>query len=334
MPFLICVKRNYNQGAKKEADRAYVGMHGVNLDRPKRNCEQIGKLVRALRKSNVTNLAQLEQLVEKKAAEDAFPFTKEDIRLVTDWVSKLSQGEMFLSLESGVAENDGEKEGTLGDLVTGPEPAWYEGEDHTTLEFLNALTEHFDENVRIMCGITGKVERDLLKAFLTKDILMELKLKVLPENGTEITPEPKCRQWCHRVSSCPPGKKTGCYARYDAVKKMPPYGDEELYRMLQPMEKALYTRLLHSGYLDAALMHEDFHDVYANKLYPHPSDGMKASESLRSPDCARETMNFDFSDATLAKALGKDKGQLSGYRKKYPQWKAALFQAFSNEFQK
>ena len=325
--FLACVKQNYKQSAQKESGKAVVARHGLYLDRPERNLAQIGRLVKSVTASGCKDLSKLEELVEEQAAKHYFPYTKEDVRLAKELVWKLSSEEgMFEALDASVDGEDGDSGETRGDFVSGSQEEWYEGEDTTMVDFLSVLTENLEENLKVICGITGKVDRDILKAFLTKDILLELKLKALPEGKGNITPEPKCRQWCHRAGKCPEGKKEGCFVRYDAVRTAPPYGDEDLYRLLEPVAKPLYTQLLHPKYLDAALCHENFEDVYGNKLYPNAAsaDGVAEGGQIDGGRC------FDFSDAALARALGKDKGQISNCKKKYErEWRKALYQVFS-----
>lgn len=328
MPFLGCIKANYKRMAGREANKAVLKRQGISVDRPERSRAEIGKLVRAIQKEGRINWKSLEHLIEEKAKEitpkSGYKYTKMDLQVVKEIMEKMN----FVSLDQKMNEDEGEERETLGDYIPTSDQKFYEGQDTYMADFLENLAESLDSNYKVLYNSLGKVNLDILKAMITKDILIAMKLVTIPEGNKTLIPEPKCGQWCNRSykyqnkKRCPYDDFKGCFVRYDQIQNCPPYGDEEIYGLLEPVGKLLYAKLLHKKYLDVALRHRNLEDVYQNKLYPHPS---KVEE-------AEKEQCFDFSDTTLARALGKDKGQISNSRKKYEnESRPFLYQMCSTE---
>lgn len=168
-------------------------------------------------------------------------------------------------------------------------------------DFWNVLVNNAEKGLKRVALVVGKEDLDIIKAVLTKDILIALKLMEIPE-GEQWEPEPNCGHWCPKKKICM-DKGKGCYIRYSEVKKQKPYGNEILYALLKKQEVAIYDKLIHHRYADSAVENSNLEDLFINKLYPYPNKGIGNGEKT-----------FDFSDQILSDVLRIDKTKLSKFR--------------------
>lgn len=166
-------------------------------------------------------------------------------------------------------------------------------------------------------GAISKKNKELLKAFLTKNILILLKLKYLPDikqrKEYEKLMEPMCGRWCLR-SVCeltgdkpatPKKPNTGCYIRYGLDNEGKETGDEEIYDILRIEGEVIYQAILKNAYTSFAYSENinDIGDLYSKKLKPF--EGKNENEI------------FNFTDGVIGTALGIRKETVSKARKKY-----------------
>lgn len=175
--------------------------------------------------------------------------------------------------------------------------------------WMHAVLQYLSDNFAEIKNATDKKSYDLLKVFMTRDILVELKLELMGDDYLESVKktqgknysrwlqsvkEPRCTSWCHRVGHCLKNEREkGCYRRYTEE----PAGDLECYEMLKPYEGELYRHVFHREYLEGAFGKEpeNFFKVYYDLL----------------------RKDFDFTDREMAKSIHLNKERLSRAKKKY-----------------
>lgn len=186
--------------------------------------------------------------------------------------------------------------------------------------------------------VIHKVPRDFLRAFLTKDILIRLKLDTMTEpsdalqtrkkelleekkrkleakqNGPldeealkeikaeieDMFPgrEPRCGQWCPKRNGCEQKEKPGWKEGCYTRFTMEPAGDEKFYQDLEPFGLLLYERILSKVYIDRA-------------IESSPADMYEVYANMLRED-------FLFTDAVLGEALNiKSKSTVSRKRAEY-----------------
>lgn len=270
---------------------------------PEKSLIKIGRLVAKMQKdlNGFETVKEKERKLQERILKSGINCSEKEKEIACERV-------MLFELMSGDIPIGEDEESTYMDYLQAPEQSFYEGEDSEIVIFLEELANNLETNWKMIQSCMGKVNRDILRALITKDILQALKLMCAPEKTKSELLEPKCGQWCARRERCSFKKREGCYVRYDMLFSNPPYGSSELYGMLQPIAIPLYDKILHKKYLDVALENGNFEDVYMNKLYPNPIG--KDIDDVKG-------RYFDFSDKTLAQALGKDKGQVSNSKKVY-----------------
>lgn len=265
--FISRLGTNYKQKwAQASGEKAYEDI-GVHVPLEKKKISRFMKLIKEADKLR-ENLG-LSSLTPEKLREVAdrggAKWTKEDLQNALEIVNGLkmvSLDNADYSFEIGTEDNDFEKAEYKYDLQN----------------FIERLLDHMEDNWKGIASAARKEDRRMIQVFITKDILIAL--KVMEQIG----------------------KRT--YIRYSEV----PAGDPEIYAILKPEEKRLYGFLFFRDYLDAAVLNENLYDVYANLLYPEPNENDK--EELKGK-------YFDFSDRRIAKVLHEDVTAVSRQRKKY-----------------
>lgn len=278
----------------------------------------------------------LEECISKSRKHE---YTKNAIELTRRMVEGL---DFVNSLDAPLTEENGGVS-TFGEQRESPKSGFEEMEKQ---EIKNALLdftrEDFDEKWKLIIASTDKQNRELIKAFLSKDILIALKLEFVTEDVKKHNMdllEPKCGQWCQRASRCiydvdgkgAVSRRTSCYIRYgdnkigesfgcrykkDELKISMKHrkkatvlfverGNREIFEILEQMGMSFYKNILDNEYVKKAYINdvEDYYDLFAEKL--KPAKGI------------HETGNFQFTDAVLGKALGKSKSSVSKYRVTY-----------------
>lgn len=279
---------------------------------------------------------QMEKILDKLAKnnnmtkEDAFEwlistgklnkFTKKQIKLLKDRV----RGLRILSLNAKISNED-ENAPTYEQQLEDKKDAFEEMEMQDMLNSLFERTTNFDKKWKIVEASVGKREREIIKAFLAKDILIALKLEFVDEEKKKIYKdllEPKCKKWCPR-SNCiykaeseeKSSKRTSCFIRYgdrefkyrqegklltDIIR-----GDQQVYDLLEKMGTSFYETILNNSYVKKAYTEkvENYNDLFCKKL--KPAKGVN------------ETEIFQFTDTILGNALGERKDTISKCRIKY-----------------
>ena len=166
-------------------------------------------------------------------------------------------------------------------------------------EQLGNFIQNMAQDWKYVKCAANKRSREWIRIFLTKDILIELKLDSIPEltdrekkQWKDCEPEPHCRQWCSRRKTCS-REKTGCYIRY----RTKPAGNAGIYEILSPHDSVIYHNLLVKAYIDRAIEGEpeNLYEVYENYL----------------------RKDFDFQDRILGEVIHKDKSAVSRARSDY-----------------
>lgn len=326
--FSVCVLNRYKQISGNEVAAEVCSIGGINVgDLNKDSRLAVSKLLRALKEYKANNNEKkTEEIIDILIKESKHKYTKKEL---------LATVALYEELElCNIYSNDSEGEERTLEIEAVEFGFERIENDKSWKEFLSELGEGIDREGKILYGYLGKVNMDILKAFLTKDILIALKLEPISKDEKGIKKEPGCKQWCNQRHICGQKKHETkqniykyedkkCYGcvRYDTIYTAAPYGNLEVFELLKDASDTLYKNLLHKEYLSAALANADFYDVYYNPLYPHP-------DVLEN----KEDNSFEFSDTMLAKVLHKDKGQISNSRKKYEETsRNALYQLFLNK---
>lgn len=292
--FISSVRQKYGQKAYQAAGKNDYKNAGILPDIPERNMPAVLNLVKRMesfREKYGDNRKRDEVLEEALSGISSHKYTKAELEAAKRMYDKLN---CIGALDKPVEENS---EKTLEDSIPDPNDEYGK---LTEGEGLRAFFESIGKNWGKIKAATKKDSRNWIRIFMTKDILIELKLDTIPElSGEEnrilekLKPEPACGQWCPRKRWCPKKDKKSCYARYTSI----PAGNEEVYLMLKPYEKTVYAELFHPGYLDRAieLSPKDLKEVYENLL----------------------KKDFNFSDGILADVMMKNKGTVSNKRKEF-----------------
>lgn len=306
--FFDCVKKRYNQICTKESGRNRKELEGIRLrSRPER-IYYVLKLVKSAQHviENTQNDQDVREVLRVCAQKESFHLSKDELTDALDCITSLS---LISRLDSPLAEEESDK--VLGDTLADPRNDYALIEDTRDWEaFFQLLTNGLENGWHAVKSAVGKRDRELIRAFLSKDILIVLKLKYLEEEQRKEyigQLEPKCQQWCHRTRRCPitTKSKKGCYIRYGIMKEDTENGAEDIYEILMQNADLLYNYILQNAYVDSAFENPvgNLYDIYTGKLKPY--DGSPGDI-------------FQFTDAVLARSLGiKDKSKVSRAHTKY-----------------
>lgn len=300
--FIASVGQKYGQKAYHAAGENDYKNSGMLPAIPERNMAAVLKLAKnidiLMQKCNDDRM--LSNVV--KEALEGVPghnYTKADIDAAIRMYQKLN---LVTSLDMPISEDN---EDSLESMIQDKDDKY---EELTEGEMLRAFFEKVGKNWGKVKGATKKEARNWLRVFMTKDILIALKLDVLPELSKQekklwrtLEPEPACGQWCPKKSWCKKDKRISCFARYTEN----PAGNCDVYMMLKPYEEIVYKELFHPDYVDRAIEMnpKDLDEVYENLL----------------------KNDFNFSDKILADVMMKNKGTVSNKRKEYEKVRRQLF---------
>ena len=311
--FVQCVGKKYRHIAQAEAGKTAVSEGGVHVDTPMRNQHYILRLVKTIneimkRKGGEINLRDAVEEALQEIPKTTHQFTKAEIDRAVQMVEEL---DITRSLDQPVSKKDGERI-SLIDTITDKKDPFENVEDHSFVNScLQEMVRHFEEKWEAVKSAAGKRNIEWIKIFMSKDILILLKLYALSEEekryGDEKYIEPNCGQWCHRRKRCKikENKRTGCYIRYGKLMEDVEAGDGEIYDILKSQEEFFYKSVLKNDYIDFAFRDkiESLYDIYAKQ--------MKDFGEEEPENC------FRFTDAVIARVQGKDKNVVSRYRKRY-----------------
>lgn len=310
--FLQIVGTKYKQLAQREAGKNDVGLLSSDVAPEKRyRVIRLGRKIKDVWEHTGKEIIP-EEIVEKLVKEDALEIRgitqkefEEAIRMAYDL-------DIVGSLNKPINPDvdDAELEDTISDTRNGIE-AWEEKEMESL--FWKKFSENFLNCWKEVKESAGLKNKEILNYFLSKDILILLKLKSVSVENRERYKnylEPKCGQWCHRRERCTvnvSGSNKGCYVRYgyspDDDKNET--GDEEIYACLKSCRDSLYENIFDNEYTQSAYPGgvQNLDDMYKKLLKDYKAE--------KGNDC------FEFTDAYLEKASGIAKSSLSRYRKNY-----------------
>lgn len=307
---------------------------------------RVEKLCASLKKTNIEEVLYKCILEEKSFSK----CTKEEIQLAKELIEGLN----IVSFDKEVSdeENSGDGEGgeTYKDKIKSEdsENTYKNIETQELLEtFFHVTQNRFKETWKLIIEATGKQNRELIKSFLSKDILIALKLEALSEEMKDIYKEllePNCGQWCPKKERCPYLKKEnnfkkykrgaifeeeqaktsprrpGCFIRYGDREEIKDRGDRAIYFNLEQMGDSFYQSVLKNSYVEYAYIEnvENAYDLFSKELKPAKGE------------CKEEC--FRFTDEVLGNTLGKSKSAISKARAKYEQKaRPMLYQLYSDE---
>lgn len=253
-----------------------------------------------------------------------YSYTKEEIEYAIAIVDGLH---IVGRLDAPLSEDDG-GEMTGYDEVKSNEDGYLDMERQ---ELLNAFVENFEKKWKLFIAGRGKIDCQWFKVFLSRDILIVLKLEHLNKEERKKYKdllEPKCTSWCSKRGACPyitykDGKKItsrdSCYIRYE--ESTAASGDIELYEHLKKVGDIFYQSVLENTYVKKAYTEDvnNLDDLYRMKLKPRTSN-TEVEEDI-----------FLFTDTILGNAIGRDKKAVSVAKKKYEENRPMLFKFFESE---
>lgn len=311
--FVQCIGTKYKQIAQAEAGKTAVGEGGVHVDTPERNKLYILRLANKAKKilekkGEERNLRKVVEQALQEIPETTHRFTKAEIDRAIQIVEEL---DIMKSLNQPISKEDGERI-LLIDTITDKKNPFENIEEHSFVNScLQEMVRHFEEKWEIVKSAVGKRNEEWIKIFMSKDILILLKLYALQDEEKRYKDEkyiePNCGQWCHRRKRCKirENKRIGCYIRYGKLMEDTEAGDKEIYDILKSQENFFYKSVLKNDYIDFAFQDkiESLYDIYAKQL--------KDFDGKEPENC------FRFTDAVIARVQGKDKNVVSRYRKQY-----------------
>ena len=331
--FLQSIGLKYNQQALKEAGKNDFQKAGFATEIDTKRLSAILKLMRRVKKicDNTNNYSNIEEILEKCILEDKkSKYTKKEIKLAKKMVEELSLD--VLSIDTSVSGEDDEM-GTFKDQLEDSKNAYAEIESQDILYALfDTEKNSFDEKWKLITESTGKQDREFIEAFLSKDILIALKLEAVNEEMKkkyEECLEPKCGQWCPRAKCLydenateAVSRKRSCFIRYGERAGVKDMGDKEVYHLLEQMGDSFYETILDNTYVQRAYIEtvQNYYDLFSKKL--KPAKGI----------CDEDI--FLFTDAILGNAIGKSKSSISKARNKYKEkTRPMLYQIYKDMFE-
>lgn len=286
--FVAMLVKKYNQYAEIkdksddfEVETAGQGF-GTTSKRTKTKIMKLVKQVRRMKESrNLKTQEKIMELAEEINKESSRPLSKEHLKSAVHMV-------MF--------KNDSlqKKVGDDGKTEAGDNMLYYQAENKGPKEneYLQnqSRMQEIDEFQNLFAILLGymekevfqcikKVDRDYIKIFITRLLLIELKLRKIEQFDLDEMKkndkdryeqimklrEKKCSSWCAKSGNCKlSGNNKGCYFRYEQQ----PAGDDDIYDALQRSEKKLWEVLMHHDYLCEAFGKNpnDLYDVYQSYL--------------------------------------------------------------------
>lgn len=315
--FLQSVGLNYVQEVPKAAGKNDVDELGFTTGTRKKNLHNVLKLARQVKKlSEIMNYEKsVDEFLEECIANGgSWKFTKKEIELAKRLVEGL---DIVASMEFELSEDD-EHGTTFGEQKEdkNAQGGFSKIEaDSVINSLIECAQSDFKEKWEMILSSTGKRNRELIKAFLSKDILIGLKLNVVGEEDKKQHSdllEPKCGQWCPRkkcVYTIISGGEEivlyheGCFIRYGERPGDCANGDEEVYKILREIGSPFYRNVLKNNYVKQAYQTEikNLKDLFTEKLKPFNGTDEKSM--------------FQFTDMFLGNALGESKSNISKCRR-------------------
>lgn len=314
--FISCIGTRYRQNMQRSCGKARYDQNGPLPKVPDNRKYLVTRFVYkarelAGRRGIKERSCNWEMIFEEIMSSEKQKLTRKEwdaaFQMVINANAVVSTDEAIGDEEDGV---------TLEDLIADHTER---AEEKTQREMREELLGRFLRNMAedwgyVRCA-TNKRSREWIRVFLTKDILMELKLDVIPEitederkRWEDYRTEPNCGQWCPRRKRCVKSRKTGCYVRYQRK----PAGTQRIYKILEPYASVIFHDLMFDAYVNRAIEGEpgDLYEVYANYLKD----------------------DFDFSDKLLGEVIHKDKTAVSRARADYEgKVKGELYRQFLDE---
>lgn len=314
--FVSCVGKKYGQEMQKACGAEEYDQKGPMEKIPYNRKYQVIRYVRRLGEIRERGGKEIfsgdwESRRKEICRSEGWEITKKEWDAIVRMVQDMDR---LVSLDQNVGDDeDGD---TLGDLVSDlGKQAEEKMEYEENIEAMGLFIRNLAKDWRNIKHVTNKRAWQWVRAFLTKDILIVLKLDTIPEltnrekkQWNDRKAEPYCGQWCPRIKKCELREKTGCYIRYQDR----PAGTEEIYKILSPHDSVIFCDLLVKEYVDRAVEGEpaNLYEVYANRLRD----------------------DFDFRDRILGEAIHKDKSAVSKAKSLYEgKIKAELYKWFVNE---
>lgn len=306
IPFLACVRKTYDQMCIRESGQDPLKLEGMRMQSRKERMYYVLRLVRSTREAleRSGRRGNAREVLLECAAQEKIRLSRAELEDALDCVEHLG---VIGRLDEPLEDED-DSGASLGDTVADPKDSYAGLEAGRKWEaFLEAFSEGLENGWQTVKSASGKKDREIIQSFLSKDILIVLKLKYLEEElrrEYRDQLEPKCRQWCHRSGRCSV-KGEGCYIRYGTMPEDRENGADDIYEKLKGQAEPLYGCILNNEYVDRAFETPpgSLYDIYTGKL-----------KDFRGEDGD----TFQFTDAVLAKALGiGDRSKISRMRKRY-----------------
>lgn len=314
--FVACVGQKYRQNMQRAcgAERYDHGgpVQEIPYDRKYQVIKYVYEIKRMMETGKIREYPEFWEARRKEiCASRDWKLTKKEWDALVQMVYDMNR---LVSMDKNIGdEEDGT---TLGDILRDPSEGTEEKAERTVREtLLGTFIRNMAQDWKyVKCG-TNKRSREWIRIFLTKDLLIALKLDSMPEfsdherkQWEDCRPEPYCGQWCPARKTCGRDKRTGCYMRYQTK----PAGNEGIYRILSPHADVIFRDLLTRAYVGRAVEGEpeELYEVYEHFL--------------------RE--DFDFRDRILGEVLHKDKSAVSRARSEYEgKVRERLFRQFLEE---
>ena len=334
----------YSQISQRMAGTYDTGLLGTDVT--EKNACHVLKLTRKVKESLEHSKGELslKEAIEKCTTVFKHKFTKKEL---DEAVMRVNGLDMIGHLDQPAWQED-EEAGTSREIADGENGIEKWENDAETRMFWEKFTENFLSKWKKVEAAANGANRELLKHFLSKDLLLLLKLYPLSDvERVQIKKqykmqykdflEPKCGQWCYRRENCPldapsgldvvlqegrPARKKnvsheGCYVRYGCIPKDNRTGDEEIYSYLKACKGSLYETIFDNTYIQFAYQGgvESLDDMHVKMLKSHKAEDAEDK--------------FEFTDAVMGYATKIKKDKLSKCRKYYENIaKRQLYQLF------
>lgn len=308
--FLQSVGIKYNHLAEKAA-----GINDIGLIKPLTQQKGYCRILKLTRKvKEILERTQgnktLQEAIRDGLQGFSYKFTQKELEEVVRRVNGLDMiGSLDQPIPGGEENNASVRE--IPETENRIE-VWEEENDRRA--FWDKFAENFVDRWQEVEAAAGAANRKLLKYFLSKDILLVLKLRAASDAEKEKFKdylEPKCGQWCHRRNKCPldvskkVGSREGCYVRYGSLPGDLETGDSVIYSYLRSCTSSLFETV--------------FDNIYIQSAYPGGVNSLDDmyKKLLKDFKSENEEDRFEFSDAVMARAARIGKSKLSKCRAYY-----------------